>query len=136
MNCRLDKKQVDEMIEKYGSPLYIFHAEEFERNYLELLNTFRSIYPKYNIAYSYKTNYAPRICQLVKSLGGLAEVVSDMEYRLAKKIGYENTDIVYNGPIKGDGLYEHLLMGGVANVDNLEEMKSIVGLGKSVFSFF
>ena len=126
MNCQLDKKQVDEMIEKYGSPLYIFHAEEFERNYLELLNTFRSIYPKYNIAYSYKTNYAPRICQLVKSLGGLAEVVSDMEYRLAKKIGYENTDIVYNGPIKGDGLYEHLLMGGVANVDNLEEMKSIV----------
>lgn len=125
MNCQLNKEQVDEVIKKYGSPLYIFHAEEFEQNYLELLNTFRSIYPKYNIAYSYKTNYTPRICHLVKRLGGLAEVVSDMEYRLAKKIGYDNAKIVYNGPIKGEGMYEHILLGGVVNVDNLEEMKAI-----------
>lgn len=126
MNCQLNKEQVDEVIKKYGSPLYIFHMEEFEQNYLELLNIFRSIYPKYNIAYSYKTNYTPRICHLVKRLGGFAEVVSDMEYRLAKKIGYDNVKILYNGPIKGEGMYEHILSGGVVNVDNLEEMKAIV----------
>lgn len=131
MNCQLSIEQVRKLIREYGSPLYVFHATEFEINYLELLNTFRNIYPKYNIAYSYKTNYTPKICQLVKRLGGLAEVVSDMEYRLAKKIGYENKDIVYNGPIKGEGLFEHLDAGGVANVDSLDEMKTIVEFARN-----
>lgn len=126
MNCLLNKEQVEKLVAEYGSPLYIFHSAEFEENYLNLLNAFRSIYPKYNIAYSYKTNYTPKICQLVKRLGGLAEVVSDMEYRLAKKIGYDNNNIAYNGPIKGEGLFEHLLAGGVANIDNLDEMKKVV----------
>lgn len=130
MNCQLEKSQVMDLIQQYGSPLYIFHAEEFEENYLELLRTFREIYPKYNIAYSYKTNYTPKICRLVKKLGGLAEVVSDMEYRLAKKLGYDNENIVYNGPIKGDGLFEHLKAGGVANIDNLDEMKAVVNFAK------
>ena len=106
MNCQLNKELIDKLTEDYGSPLYIFHSAEFEKTYLKLLHTFRSMYLKYNIAYSYKTNYTPKICQLVKRLGGLAEVVSDMEYRLAKKLGYGNKDIVYNGPIKGEGLFE------------------------------
>ena len=130
MNCLLNKKQVTDLVNEFGSPLYIFHKAEFEQNYLELLNTFRAIYPKYNIAYSYKTNYTPSICRLVKKLGGLAEVVSDMEYRLAKKIGYENAEIVYNGPIKGEGLFEHLELGGVANIDHLEEMKNVLRFAK------
>lgn len=130
MSCQLTKPQVDSLIEKFGSPLYVFHEKEFEENYLDLLNTFRAIYPKYNIAYSYKTNYTPKICQLVKQLGGLAEVVSDMEYRLAKKIGYDNKEIVYNGPVKGEGLFEHLICGGVVNVDNLDELKSIISFAR------
>lgn len=114
-----------ELEKKYGSPLYVFHAMEFEKNYLDLLNTFKRIYPKYNIAYSYKTNYTPKICKIVKKLGGLAEVVSEMEYRLAKKIGYENKNIIFNGPVKGKALFEHLLEGGVVNIDNLDEMKKV-----------
>lgn len=130
MNCQLTKEQACKLIEEYGSPLYIFHSKDFEDNYRNLLSAFRSIYPKYNIAYSYKTNYTPKICQLVKKLGGLAEVVSDMEYKLAKKIGYDNKDIVYNGPVKGEGLFEHLLAGGIANIDNLDEMISVVEFAK------
>lgn len=130
MSCELSKSQVENLILENGSPLYVFHSEDFKKNYIELLNTFRSIYPKYNIAYSYKTNYTPAVCKLVKALGGLAEVVSDMEYRLAKKIGYENRDIVYNGPVKGDGMYEHLLLGGVVNVDNLDELDRIIAFAK------
>lgn len=98
----------------------------FEQNYVNLLNSMRSIYPKYEIAYSYKTNYTPKICEIVKKLGGYAEVVSDMEYRLAQRIGYENSQIVYNGPIKGKGLFDHLISGGVANIDSLDELKEVM----------
>lgn len=126
MSCQLSKKCVNELVEKYGSPLYVFHEDEFRKNYLNLLNTFRAIYPKYNIAYSYKTNYTPGICKIVRELGGLAEVVSEMEYMLARKIGYDCSDIVYNGPVKGDSLFEHLKNGGVANIDSLDEMNTVL----------
>ena len=126
MMCQLNEGRVNTLVKEYGSPLYIFHEDEFRKNYLDLLNSFRAIYPKYNIAYSYKTNYTPGICKIVKELGGLAEVVSEMEYILAKRIGYDSSNIVYNGPVKGRGLFEHLQNGGVANIDSLDEMRTVV----------
>jgi diaminopimelate decarboxylase len=123
---RLSKAIADELISIYGSPLYVFHKDDFIENYNKLLNAIRNLYPKYNIAYSYKTNYTPGICKTVKELGGLAEVVSEMEYELAKKIGYKNDEIIYNGPVKGESLYEHLEDGGVINIDNLDELSRII----------
>lgn len=126
MNCKLTYTRVTELVQKYGSPLYVFHSDEFRKNYQKLLSSIRAYYHKYNIAYSYKTNYTPAICKIVKELGGVAEVVSDMEYRLAKKLGYSDKEIVYNGPVKGNGLFEHLLNGGVTNIDSLDELESVV----------
>lgn len=121
---------VKELCGKYGSPLYLFDKAGFVENYNHLLDAFRKIYPKYNIAYSYKTNYTPYICKLVKELGGYAEVVSGMEYRLARKIGYESSGIVFNGPVKGNDLLEHLDLGGVANIDHLDELNTVLAHAK------
>lgn len=111
---------------KYGSPVYVFEEERFINNFNKLSNAFRNIYSNYIIGYSYKTNYTPYICNIVKDLGGYAEVVSDMEYELAKKLGYKNDKIIYNGPCKGVALEEHILNGGICNIDNLDEAKRIV----------
>ena len=54
-----------------------------------------------------------------------------MEYKLAKRIGYGNKDIIFNGPVKGEGLFDHLNNGGVINVDNLDELSSIVEYTKT-----
>lgn len=116
------------LAEKNGTPLYIFHEEEFLNNYDELVGCFRKAYPNYQISYSYKTNYTPYICRIIKNKGGYAEVVSDMEYTLAKRLGYTNDKIVYNGPAKGPMLEEHLLNGGINNIDNLSEALRICRL--------
>ena len=115
-----------EMTKKYGSPLYVFDEDKFRDNYIQLFKCIKDKYQKYNIAYSYKTNYAPYICKIVKELGGYSEVVSGMEYKLARKIGYDYKNIIFNGPVKGDELYEHLDNGGIANIDNLDELKLVV----------
>lgn len=132
--CELSKEQALKLIEQYGSPLYVFHADEFILNYKHLLNAFSLYYPKYNIGYSFKTNYTPEIIKIVKELGGLAEVVSNMEYELAKKIGYTNEEIIYNGPVKGEGLFEHLANGGVANIDSLDELDSVIEFASTINS--
>ena len=109
----LSDKQVKEIIEQYGNAVYIFNQDEFEENYKELESTFQKVYPNYHICYSYKTNYTPAICKCVKDLNGYAEVVSDMEYRLALKIGYIPQRIIFNGPVKGEYLEKHILEGGI-----------------------
>lgn len=114
-----------ELIEKRETPFYVFDAQGFKDNYFALQNAMRNVYPNYTISYSYKTNYTPYICNLVKTFGGYAEVVSDMEYTLAKKLGYSNDKIVYNGPAKGNALYEHLLNHGILNIDNPAEAKLV-----------
>ena len=97
-------------------PSYIFEEDNFIQNYKKLEDTFRKYYAQYNIAYSFKTNYTPYVCRLVKELGGYAEVVSKMEYDLAKSLGYEDNKIIFNGPCKG--IYPNCIL----NVDSLDEI--------------
>ena len=54
---------VNELIKKNGTPFYLFDEEGFVNNYRKLENTFKTVYPNYQISYSYKTNYTPFICQ-------------------------------------------------------------------------
>ena len=119
-----------QLIKEYGSPLYVFHDSEFIENYEHLCRAMREYYPNYNPGYSYKTNYTPHICKLVKLLGGYAEVVSDMELWVALQCGYENSKIIYNGPCKGQMLEEHLLKGGILNIDNEAEAERVVLLAQ------
>lgn len=123
--------KIQSILHKYGSPLYVFDDNAFIENYQHLCDAFRCVYSNYRPGYSYKTNYTPHICQLVKKLGGYAEVVSDMELFVALKIGYEHKDIIYNGPCKGVMMERHLLEGGLSNIDNEAEAKRIIKLANS-----
>lgn len=118
------------LLQTYGSPLYIFDEDGFISNYQKLRSAFIAEYENYNIGYSYKTNYTPYICKIVKNLGGLAEVVSDMELYVALKLGYEHSQIIYNGPCKGVLMQKHILNGGMCNIDNEIEAEQIVEIAK------
>ncbi len=110
---------------------YVFDSKKFEKNFDKLLAAFRYYYPNTNIAYSYKTNYIPRVCSVAKQKGGFAEVVSDMEMTLAKKLGVPSTEIYFNGPAKEQNSIENLLLqNGHVNVDSLEELNEIVSISK------
>lgn len=122
---------IDRLVKEYGSPLYVFQKERLVSDYNRLVDAFRNHYPKYRVAYSYKTNYAPRVCQIMKGLGALAEVVSDMEMNIAQHVGYRNEEIIYNGPMKGPQMEEFLLNGGVVNIDNAAEADRIIALAEA-----
>lgn len=124
----MEKSVYRSLLGERSTPFYVFDTQGFIENYQALQAAMQQVYPNYRVAYSYKTNYTPYICNLVKSLGGYAEVVSDMEYRLAKKLGYENSRIVYNGPAKGSCMEEHLRNGGISNVDNPAEAARVAQL--------
>lgn len=124
-------EEIVNLLKDYGSPLYVFHDAEFVDNYKHLCLAMKMYYENYIPAYSYKTNYTPHICKLVKSLGGYAEVVSDMEMEVALRIGYPHNLIIYNGPCKGAMMDNHILRGGISNIDNKAEAERVVALARA-----
>lgn len=134
----LSNKTLKSISQKYGESFYILDTKQFQKNYKELLKAFRDIYPNTHIAYSYKTNYTPHLCKIVDELGGFAEVVSDMEYKIALKVGVLPPKIYFNGPYKDSLAVEELLLnGGTVNIDSnhdFEIIKSIAGkyIGKTI----
>ena len=101
------------------TPRYIFREKAFRDNYKRFEQAFSKYYSNHHIAYSFKTNYTPYICSIVKELGGYAEVTSMMEYSLAKKLGFEDSRIIYNGPSK------EAFPDCILNVDDLDELKAV-----------
>lgn len=122
---KLDLPAIRDLERAYGTPVYVFDEGAFAENYRLFYSTMKSAYAGYEIAYSYKTNYTPYICSTVKRLGGYAEVVSGMEYHIAKKLGYEDSRIVFNGPCKGQEGIDAFLNGCIVNADSLDELAAL-----------
>lgn len=117
--------------EDHGDAFYLLDVERFEDNYRRFLSAFRTHYARARIAYSYKTNYAPRLCRAVDALGGYAEVVSGMEYDLALRVGVAPSRIVFNGPGKpADVLERALVAGAVVNLDSLDEVRVVEAIAR------
>lgn len=125
----LNSNVIEGLRKEYGEAFYLLDSEQFRNNFLELKECFSAIYPNFNIAYSYKTNYTPKFCKIVNELGGYAEVVSEMELELALRIGVEPKKIIWNGPIKNPSMVESfLLAGGTINLDSIEETEYVNSL--------
>ena len=118
------------LTDTYGSPLYVFDKKGFIENYKKLEQAMKTNYDNYRIAYSFKTNYTPYICQTAKELGAYAEVVSGMEYNLARKIGYREDEIIFNGPCKSIAGTEAMLNGCLVNADSLDEVVLLTEIAK------
>lgn len=115
--------QIQDLTKQYNSAFYVLNSAQFKCNFIELKNAFAQIYPNINIAYSYKTNYIPTLCKIVDNLGGFAEVVSDMELEIARRVGVKPENIIWNGPYKNPQEFEKLLVeGGQVNLDSIIEL--------------
>lgn len=124
---KYDMDLLNKLGKEYGESYYLFDSKQFEKNYSELITSFKRYYANTNIAYSYKTNYTPKLCKIVDKLGGYAEVVSSMEFQVARKIGVSYNKIYFNGPYKDIDTVEELLFnGGIVNIDSLHDFNHIL----------
>lgn len=123
---KINKNILGDLRKEYGDAFYLLDSAQFKKNFRELKATFGKIYPNFNIAYSYKTNYTPKLCKIVNELGGYAEVVSEMELEIAKRVGCKMDCVIWNGPIKNVTIMEQFLLdGGTVNIDSKEELEQI-----------
>lgn len=108
------------------TPYFLLDLQRLEKNLQTMRTSFRSLWPKFEIGYSFKTNNLPWIASWMKEQGVFAEVVSSPEYELAKYVGYDDSRIIINGPNKGFKALKNILKaGGIVNLDSFEEIAYI-----------
>jgi diaminopimelate decarboxylase len=128
---QLSWQTLDELERGFGEAFFLLDLQAFRANYAEFLDGFRAIYRRSRIAYSYKTNYIPRLCWEVDRLGGYAEVVSALEYELALRVGVDPERIIFNGPYKSEhDLERALLAGSLVNLDADHEVALVEGIAR------
>lgn len=127
----MNSLNISELRKEFGDAMYLLDSVKFRNNFIELKDAFSGIYPHFNIAYSYKTNYIPKLCRVVNELGGYAEVVSEMELQLALKCGVNPDRIIWNGPVKSDEyIEEYALLGVTINADSLVDVERLANCSK------
>ncbi|MEE0084245.1 MAG: hypothetical protein UE068_08495 [Paludibacteraceae bacterium] len=122
---QIDFNYLDKLAQKYGTPFYLMDASTYLYNIKSFKSAFLSKYPRLVVGYSFKTNYVPALCNIAMGEECYAEVVSEMEYDLAKRIGFKN--VIFNGPIKRESILNKALNeGSVVNLDSLYEVDNVL----------
>ncbi len=133
MAIQLTKEKAEELINKFGSPLFLLDESLFIKRIKEVKDLFSKNYENFQLAYSFKTNYLRRICDLVYKHGVFAEVISGFEYDLAKLVGYNGKKIIVNGPYKPfNELVKYVKDSCIINVDNKEELRHLNEITKGL----
>jgi diaminopimelate decarboxylase len=119
----LEGIKISELIKQFGSPLFVYSEKKMKDQHGRLIDAFTRRYPKVRHAWSYKTNYIKAVCNTFHNLGSWAEVVSGMEYEMAKRLGVSPSKIIFNGPFKPyQVLKTALIEGAMVNIDSMDEL--------------
>ena len=125
----IESVSVNELVGKYGSPLFVLSERQIRRNYQNATRIFRTRYPKVQFAWSYKTNYLNAVCRVFHQEGSWAEVVSGFEYDKAIANGVPGNKIIFNGPDKSDEqLIKAARNNSLIHIDHFDELYSLIKL--------
>lgn len=123
----IDGVSVRQMIEQYGSPVFVLSERQIRRNYQNAVRAFKTRYPRVQFAWSYKTNYLNAVCNIFHQEGSWAEVVSGFEYQKAIGNGVPGNRILFNGPEKtADELRTAIENDSLIHIDHFDELYQLI----------
>jgi len=112
-----------ELADKYGTPLYVYDFDHFEKQFLELKKAFKA--RKSIIAYAVKANSNLSVIKKFASLGSGADCVSIGEVKRALLAGVDKYKIIFSGVGKSDIEIEEALIKDILmiNVESEAELE-------------
>jgi diaminopimelate decarboxylase len=90
---QIDGISVQDLIEKYDSPLYVYDTRKMKKQYNQLLKAFKDTRVKINYACKALTNI--NVLRFFQQLGAGLDAVSIQEVWLGLKAGFKPEDIIY-----------------------------------------
>lgn len=119
----VDGVSLRELVAAHGSPLFVFSERTLVSRQHELRDALALRFPRSQLAWSYKTNYLDAICRVFHREGSWAEVVSELEFDKARRLGVPGEHILFNGPYKPEGALEKAFAAGArVHLDHFDEV--------------
>ncbi|RLE53375.1 MAG: diaminopimelate decarboxylase [Candidatus Methanomethylicota archaeon] len=114
-----------DLVQKYGTPLYVISADRVREKYERLLSATKKHWKSVLICYAYKANPTLALLKVLRDVGAGAEVVSSGELFAAKLVGVDPEKIVFNGVSKSpfeieDAVSSHVKLINVENIGELD----------------
>ncbi|MCX7667468.1 MAG: diaminopimelate decarboxylase, partial [Atribacterota bacterium] len=115
---------VVDLVEKMGTPLYVFDEGMIRSAMREYREAFLRCYPDFQVAYAGKAFLCSYMCQVVKEENFWLDVVSGGEYYLAYTSGFPTERIIFHGNNKTEEERKLVLKEGVGRwvIDSEEEL--------------
>jgi diaminopimelate decarboxylase len=130
---RIDGVPVEELVEQYGSPLFVYSEKTQRDRVTDLREHLERRWPRVQIAWSYKTCYLDAVCRVYHDEGSWAEVVSGMEYDKALRNGVAPEHIIFNGPHKSRKELKKAFTGGsIVNLDHFDELANAEAVAREL----
>lgn len=110
----------------YCTPCYVIDMKKFKVNCENIMKPFQEGWNgNVKFGYSVKTNHNNTLIKYAKEeLGWYIETVSPDEYEQARLIA-EPDQIIFNGPCKGEVLYNAYEKGSIVNIDSISEAQEL-----------
>lgn len=121
-----------ELVEKYGSPLYVIDEHTLRSICKDYKNAFKN-YPKVNMMYASKALCTIATSQIISSEGFGFDVVSAGEIYTVYKAGVDMSKVLFNGNNKSADELELAIKLGVGriSVDNFYELELLDNIAKN-----
>ena len=127
-----DGVSITAVAEAVGTPLYVTDAAQVRSRFEALHHAFGD-YP-HALHYALKANSLTGILRVIRELGGAADANSIWEIEVARRVGFEPSEIVFTGVGKsGDELAQAVPLGLKAiNVESAGELSRIERIAESL----
>jgi diaminopimelate decarboxylase len=125
---------LEELLRRWGSPLFVVDLERLRENIAAFQHVPSGQERGCEVFYSYKTNPVAGVLRALHDGGVGAEVISEYELWLARRLGVPNDRIVFNGPGKSDASIRTAIELGIQilNLNHREEIARVAGIARAL----
>jgi len=118
-----------ELLERYGSPLYVYDLDEAERRAKAL---FDLLPQSARVLYSVKANPIPEMCAALRRAGCWVEIASPLELKVVLEADFTPDQILCSGPGKTASLVREMLLAGVTHFscDSWYDLERLAGVAR------
>lgn len=124
MSVSLPDRSAQDMVQRYGTPLYLYDLSKVRQQFLTIS---RALGKCYSIHYSLKANNSLAISAELVRLGCRADVSSEGELLIASAAGFPPAGTIVTGPGKSPSLVRAVLEHGIdlMTVESLTEARRV-----------
>ncbi len=116
-----------ELLDEYGSPLYVYYESDLRENYRTLRNALDDHYPDSHVHFAVKACFEPGVLSVLRDAGCGAEAYANCELTAALDVGFDPGEILLTGMNRQPEDLERALSAGVGRflVDNATELAKV-----------